>query len=139
MTTFNYEDYTLPTHFASYLINSDCSGLEEAEIKAIDKWIEEKLKEHKTMECFDVSEESEFKTSNDLNNLGGEVSVFSFDVGSWAYNNEKELREGFKEISQHIPKDDIPMLNEEFSNWKDRLQKDGEISESLCNDACLSD
>jgi hypothetical protein len=66
------EIYTLPTYWASYLINADASGYSDEELAEINNFIEGKGS------CIHVSEESYFKWSNDANNLGCDVSEFTF-------------------------------------------------------------
>ena len=74
-------DYTLPDYLASYLINNDPSSLEDNEIEEIDTFIKNEGKEHKLFYCVNVSDdESDFRTSNDLNNLGGNVLTYTFQI-----------------------------------------------------------
>ncbi len=37
---FNVETATAPSHWASYLINGDATGLDEGEDKLVDQWVE---------------------------------------------------------------------------------------------------
>lgn len=64
--------YILPSWWASYLINSDASGLEDSEIAEIDNSCEG------LGPCVGVSEESYFSWHNDANTLGGDVAEFTF-------------------------------------------------------------
>lgn len=68
--------FTLPSYWASYLINGDSSGIEEPDIAACDSFIErENLKE---WTCADCSKESHFAPDNDATNLGGDVLEYTF-------------------------------------------------------------
>jgi hypothetical protein len=68
------ETYTLPAHWASYLINGDESGYSEKELFEIEGFCRD------LGPCIDVGEEDEFSWHNDANNLGGSVAVFTFQV-----------------------------------------------------------
>lgn len=70
------ETYTLPAYWACYLINGDCSGMEEEEVQEVDNFIER----NGLGLCLDVENEQEFSWSNDANDLGGAVADFSFEV-----------------------------------------------------------
>lgn len=74
----NFAIYLLPDYFASYLINADCSGLRENEIKEIDEFI----KDQKLGLCTGIlHHESNFCAVNALNNLGGNCLRFIFERG----------------------------------------------------------
>lgn len=66
--------YTLPSYWASYLINGDASGLEDAETKEIDGFCAD------LGPCLDVSDEEEFSWHNDANSLGSSVATFTFQI-----------------------------------------------------------
>lgn len=66
--------YLLPSHWACALINGDYSGMDDEEEKEMEGW----LKEENPGWCCDCSDESEFRPWNDANNLGGDVSEFTF-------------------------------------------------------------
>lgn len=66
--------YTLPEHWACYLINGDATGFEGDEQAEIDEWLEE----HGNPYCVGVSD-SWFAPCNDANNLGGMVCTYTFD------------------------------------------------------------
>ena len=66
---------TLPSHYASYLINGDASGLNDAEQVEIDSFI---LKADVGL-CIGCSDDSWFAASNDLDNLGAAVMEFYFE------------------------------------------------------------
>lgn len=67
--------YTLPTYWASYLVNGDASGLETSEVRAVDEWLE---REGDIGVCVDVSEDSWFAWRNDAGIIGGDVATFTF-------------------------------------------------------------
>lgn len=56
-----FETYDLPSHWASYLINGDCSGMDDAEIKQVDDW----CASHKVGLCVGCDDAEEFKTYHD--------------------------------------------------------------------------
>lgn len=66
---------TLPSYYASYLINADASGLTDAEQSEIDSFI---LKANVGL-CIGCSEDSWFAASNDLGILGADVCEFYFE------------------------------------------------------------
>ncbi len=80
----SYCEYTLPDHWASYLVNSDPSGLEDEDIIEVDAFVESEMKKNKlaSFHCVDVSEDSDFARSNDANNMGGDVSTYTFHTVS---------------------------------------------------------
>ena len=68
------ETYTLPSYWASYLINGDASGLEDSEQQECDEflatvpgWI-----------CSDCGEESFFSHRNDAGTLAGDCLEYTF-------------------------------------------------------------
>lgn len=73
-------EYVFPSHWASYYINGDASGLEPQDQKDADaaiKNIEQEL--GASVNCVDA-EEIGFKPRNDFNNMGGDVSKYTFHV-----------------------------------------------------------
>jgi hypothetical protein len=75
------ETYTLPSHWASYLINGDPTSFDlykdgDAEIKRIDRF----LKRNNLGFCLDCSEDEEFSWSNDAGELAGSTAEFTFEV-----------------------------------------------------------
>lgn len=66
---------TLPSHYASYLINCDANGLSDAEQTEIDTFI----LESEVGLCVGCSDDSWFAHSNDLNGLGADVMEFYFE------------------------------------------------------------
>jgi len=82
METLNLE---LPSHWASALINSDDSGLDEFEIESLDAFTEWMLDHYGQCVCIDVEDGSFFSSWHDASNfnvLPCDVSVFTFDVTS---------------------------------------------------------
>lgn len=73
-TEIELTEYTLPVYWSSYLVNGDASGLEDEEREEIDAFTEG------LGHCVDVSEDSWFAPFNDANNLGGEVSTYTFQA-----------------------------------------------------------
>ena len=80
MTKLKFFRATLPTHWASYLINNDASSFSlyedgDDEIARIDAWCED----HSAL-CVGVSEESEFRHSSwDCpDEYAGEYSEYTF-------------------------------------------------------------
>lgn len=70
------ETYTLPAHWASYLINGDGSGMESAEVAEVDSWLAARPE---LGSCVDCGEE-EFTTHGDDGNLGGDRAKFTFPL-----------------------------------------------------------
>lgn len=76
--------YTLPSHWASYLINGDSSSFSlnddggNAELKMIDDWCEA----NNLGFCLDCTNEEEFSWHNDgpQPNLGNSVADFTFEL-----------------------------------------------------------
>ena len=64
-------EYILPVYWASYLINSDASGLEDGEQAEIDAFVDRE----NLGRFVDVSEPW-FAKSNDANLLGGDVATY---------------------------------------------------------------
>lgn len=68
-------EYTLPTHWASMLINGDTSGMTDDEVADIDSW----LLRVKPGHAVNVGDESWFTHGHDANrNQGAEVATFTF-------------------------------------------------------------
>jgi hypothetical protein len=74
-TKLQTETYSLPVYWASYLINGDASGLEDGEQAEIDAWL---ASLPYGWECVDVSEDSDFRRSNDATDLGGDCADYTF-------------------------------------------------------------
>lgn len=64
--------YELPAYWASALINGDYSGLDSAETKQLNEWLESEGYP-RFVSC---SDESYFSHSNDATDLGGDVLRF---------------------------------------------------------------
>lgn len=74
------ETYNLPTHWASYLVNSDPTGLNDDEQETVDRFIDGEGLGH----CIWVREESSFMKYHDARLYGvlaGECSEYTFSVG----------------------------------------------------------
>jgi hypothetical protein len=85
----NLETYTLPAFWASALVNGDRSGLEPADIAALDAWLAQTFPHGANcVSCGD--KESDFRWRHDASPhvLACNVSEYTFDVGMPA--NEKE-------------------------------------------------
>ncbi len=63
--------YTLPTYWASALVNDDRSSLSDEDEQELDEWLEF----HKPGRCVEVSEESDFRR---FQGMGCNVSDFTF-------------------------------------------------------------
>jgi hypothetical protein len=68
------ETYTLPSYWASYLINGDGSGLEPGEQETIDEYfIDEQERAGRWLDVYDTVGEEYFSHSNDATNMGSDV------------------------------------------------------------------
>lgn len=78
------EEYILPTHWASALINGDDSGLEGADECALDRFISDMLAEHGAVHCLDMSNDDigfmRYHDAQPYGVLACDCSTFSFDV-----------------------------------------------------------
>lgn len=68
-------NYILPSFYASALINNDYSGLEDNGIAELNEWLE-RVKPGYCVGCVDIG----FKWENEINKLGADCSVFTFQV-----------------------------------------------------------
>lgn len=66
--------YTLPAHWASYLINGDDSGIDEVDKQAADAW----LHSYAIGSPVSCSDEAYFRRSNDATSYGGNVLEYTF-------------------------------------------------------------
>jgi len=82
-----FVDYRLPEAWASYLINGDSSGLEDAEIEKVDAWLDAKA--GKLLSCCECSEAKEFRTHNDAGTLAGDVLWFRFPIKGFRFPGAK--------------------------------------------------
>ena len=88
--------YTLPSYWASYLINQDVSGLAKLEKALIDKF----LTDNKLPFPLSVSDEVEFKYSNDANKIGGDTLEYTFycedeierDKAQWIFRRDDFIK-----------------------------------------------
>lgn len=72
---------TAPSHWASYLINGDASGLDDGESEIIDRW----RKRHGVRAVHDVEDEGRFTWSYNLFNpesgcTGGNVAEYTCEL-----------------------------------------------------------
>ena len=87
-----FETYDLPAHWASYLINGDCSGLEPEDIELCD------TKTKDLGSCVDVSEDTFF---GQFNGLGCDLATYTFrldEVGQFY----KEAKERYSEVLKKL-------------------------------------
>lgn len=71
--------YTLPAHWAVYLINADASGYDDAELEAIDAFTENEGLGF----CVSVSDDSNFVTWHDARDFypyAADCAEFTFEV-----------------------------------------------------------
>jgi hypothetical protein len=72
------EKYNLPIYWASYLINSDCSGMEDKEIEQVDKFVTEHKKAGHYFICIDADTEN--YSFGRFGGLGCDICEYTFDV-----------------------------------------------------------
>lgn len=72
------EEFTLPAHWASFLVNGDDSGLERADRQEIEEWERRVERRGWSFHCVDVSEDTFFARRNDANTLGATCARFTF-------------------------------------------------------------
>jgi hypothetical protein len=109
-------EYTFPSHWASYLINGDASGLEDAEQKEADEAIEQIEAElNASVHCVDAEEQG-FARKNDYNNMGGDVSKYTFHVFKKPSKNVDENKLKLKENSSVIS--DIEAQKDQFKKFE---------------------
>lgn len=77
-------EYTLPSYWASYLINGDHSGLEDQDKEKCDLFINSMLDVYPKFWCLGCSEESYFSRTNDsgTEKLACDVLEYFFDIGN---------------------------------------------------------
>ena len=68
------ETYTLPAHWASYLINGDSSGLDNGEIQRILEWLDR----HPRQNCVSCSEQPTFERWYDAEGLACNCLEYTF-------------------------------------------------------------
>jgi hypothetical protein len=70
------DTYTLPSVYASALVNDDWSGLDKEGREELIKWLDETRPGY----CFGISDgDSWFSWGNDMNSLGADVCEYYFD------------------------------------------------------------
>lgn len=65
-------EYTLPDYLACYLINGDTDGITEQEKNEIDEYLEKQ-----GVAILSMEDDSSFRWSNDLNNIGANCSTYT--------------------------------------------------------------
>lgn len=80
MSSLRIETFQLPSHWASYFVNSDPSGLEESDIQAADGWWYATFQPDQSVSCTDVAEDGNFCKFHDADRwcLPCEVASFTF-------------------------------------------------------------
>ena len=79
------ETYTLPSHWASALINGDLTGYESDDLEAIRLFTAAMVHAHGCCWCVDVSEEDSFTHYHDArryNVLACDCKEYSFDIAN---------------------------------------------------------
>jgi hypothetical protein len=74
-TKFQTETYSLPSYWASYLVNGDASDMEDDDQAECDAFL---ASIPYGFACVDVSDESDFRHSNDAGTLAGDCADFTF-------------------------------------------------------------
>lgn len=74
------EKYVLPIYWAGYLVNSDATGLKQAEINTIDKWVLETKDNRPCFICTDADNDPHFCYTNDATNIGGDCVTYNFHI-----------------------------------------------------------
>lgn len=64
-------EYTLPDYLACYLINGDTDSITTEEMKEVDEFLQ-----NEGVTIVSVLEDSSFRWSNDLNNIGANCSTY---------------------------------------------------------------
>lgn len=82
-----FVDYLLPDSWASYLVNGDASGLDDAEQAACDAWFDSHAE--KLLGCCDCSETSEFRSHNDAGTIAGNCLYFRFPIKGFRFPGAK--------------------------------------------------
>ena len=72
--TIETTTFTLPSHWASYLINGDASGLDDNEITEIDEF----LAANPGWSCIGCEEFGFFSNTNDAGTLAGDCLKYDF-------------------------------------------------------------
>jgi hypothetical protein len=69
--TIEVLEYTLPGYLACYLISGDTDSITEEERREVDEYLKEQ-----GVYIVGVEEDSSFRRSNDLNNIGASCSTY---------------------------------------------------------------
>ena len=73
--------FTLPTHWASPLVNGDESGLEDEDTQALEAFVNDMVRTYGSCHCVDVSEDTEFMRWHDAAQYG----VLACDVATFTF------------------------------------------------------
>lgn len=86
--------FILPTHYASALINSDMSGLEEEDTKKLNDFVDRQVEKHGSFYCVDADVDNAYFThGHDMNrNEGADVCLFTFRVGEPERKQTKDMK-----------------------------------------------
>jgi hypothetical protein len=77
------QELTLPTHFASALINGDESGLSERDQDVLELFTQHQVNKFGSCWCMDVKDDAAFTACHDLAYLGimaSDCATFVFDI-----------------------------------------------------------
>lgn len=77
------EYFTLPTHWASALINGDLSGYESDDLEAIREFTGDMVHQYGSCHCIDVGEDVNFIRHHDASVYGVlacDCSTYTFDI-----------------------------------------------------------
>ena len=74
-------EFYLPSHWASYFVNGDATGLEDDEQALADEWHTNEFGEA-SVSCCDVSEDTNFMKNHDARQfaLAGDCATFTFII-----------------------------------------------------------
>lgn len=87
--TIQTAEYTLPTHWASYFVNDDCTGMEDSEIADADGWWYSTFEFGNTVACVDVKDDNDFCSYHDarsfVNRCGETTTVLPCDCSTFVF------------------------------------------------------
>lgn len=73
---FETMELDLPTHWATYFMNGDSSGMEPEEKKEVDDWWDANIEDG--WDCVDISEDHWFASYHDGGYLAADVAKYTF-------------------------------------------------------------
>lgn len=79
--TFEY--FTLPTHWATALVNGDLTGFDDDDLKHIEEFTEDMVHQYGKCWCVDVGEDVNFIRHHDASVYGVlacDCSTYTFDI-----------------------------------------------------------